>query len=359
MSNILKHADQIINERSEEKERQYGPFMECNQKAAEIASVITGKPLTALDVSWVQVAVKMARESNAHKEDNLLDMVATIGAINNELEDPKPLKAPGVVPTYFSTISEAVDFIRISPIEVHEIKHVLTEEGRRIAVYYSPKEDPGAIQSVLKEDPGAIQSVLKDQAMNTQDFKPFIKSWEEIYALQGELQLMYRPYLKERIANFDINTLEDQELFKKLCWQIVEELAEAKEAIDKEYDDEHFDEELTDAFNFMLELYQLYGMAPSFDWTLPDWAQVLEKGDYVGDMFALIGNIGMTANCLKNREWRQSQHLVDLVVFEDRLKWIWTSFVIMFEHLGLSEDRVKELWSLKYQVNLFRIKSKY
>lgn len=143
MSNILKHADQIINERSEEKERQYGPFMECNQKAAEIASIITGKPLTALDVSWVQVAVKMARESNAHKEDNLLDMVATIGAINNELEEPKPLKAQGVVPKYFSTISEAVDFIRISsPVEVHEVKHVLTEEGRRIAVYYSYKNDP-------------------------------------------------------------------------------------------------------------------------------------------------------------------------------------------------------------------------
>ena len=149
MSNILKHADQIINERAEEKERQYGPFRECNQKAAEIASIITGKPLTALDVSWVQVAVKMARESNAHKEDNLLDMVATIGAINNELEDPnneledlKPVKAPEVVPSYFSTISEAVDFIRISPIEVHEIEHILTEEGHRIAVYYSHKNDP-------------------------------------------------------------------------------------------------------------------------------------------------------------------------------------------------------------------------
>lgn len=193
--------------------------------------------------------------------------------------------------------------------------------------------------------------------MNTQDFKPFIKSWGEIYALQGELQLMYRPYFKERIANFDINTLEDQELFKKLCWQIVEELAEAKEAIEEELDGEHFDEELIDAFNFMLELYQLYGMAPSFDWTLPKGAQDLE--DFAGDMLTLIGNIGMTANCLKNREWRQSQYLVDLVVFEDRLKGIWTSFVIMFEHLGLSENRVKELWSLKYQVNLFRIKSKY
>lgn len=193
--------------------------------------------------------------------------------------------------------------------------------------------------------------------MNTQDFKPFIKSWEEIYSLQGELQLMYRPYFKERIANFDINTLEDQELFKKLCWQIVEELAEAKEAIEWELDGEHFDEELIDAFNFTLELYHLYGMAPSFDWTLPKGAQ--DSEDFAGDMLTLIGNIGMTANCLKNREWRQSQYLVDLVVFEDRLKEIWTSFVTMFEHLGLSENRVKELWSLKYQVNLFRIKSKY
>lgn len=193
--------------------------------------------------------------------------------------------------------------------------------------------------------------------MNTQDFKPFIKSWEEIYALQGELQLMYRPYFKERIANFDINTLEDQELFKKLCWQIVEELTEAMEAKNKNEKD-HVLEELIDAFNFMLELYQLYGMTPTFDWTLPKWAQVLEE-DFAGDLLTLIGNIGMTANCLKNREWRQSQYMVDLVVFEDRLKWIWTYFVIMFEHLGLSETQVKELWSLKYQVNLFRIKSKY
>lgn len=195
--------------------------------------------------------------------------------------------------------------------------------------------------------------------MNTQDFKPFIKSWEEIYALQGELQLMYRPYFKERIANFDINTLEDQELFKKLCWQIVEELAEAKEAIEEELDSEHFEEELIDAFNFMLELYQLYGMTPPLDWTLPKWAQVLEDEDFAGDLLTLIGNIGMTANCLKNREWRQSQYMVDLVVFENRLKSIWPAFIVVLYHAGLSETQVKELWSLKYQVNLFRIKSKY
>lgn len=194
--------------------------------------------------------------------------------------------------------------------------------------------------------------------MNTQDFKPFIKSWKEIYALQGELQLMYRPYFKERIANFDINTLEDQELFKKLCWQIVEELTEAMEAAEKP-DDEHLAEELIDAFNFMLELYQLYGMTPPLDWTLPKWAQIMKVEFWSADMLALIGTIGMTANCLKNREWRQSQYLVDLVVFENRLKSIWTAFIVVLYHAGLSETQVKELWSLKYQVNLFRIKSKY
>ena len=195
--------------------------------------------------------------------------------------------------------------------------------------------------------------------MNTQDFKPFIKSWEEIYALQGELQLMYRPCFKERIANFDINTLEDQELFKKLCWQIVEELTEAMEAKDKNEKD-HVLEELIDAFNFMLELYQLYGMAPDFAWGHTyGFRKDIADENFEENILELIKTIGLAANCLKNREWRQSQYMVDLVVFEERLWNIWAMFAMFFGSIGVTEDKVRELWSLKYQVNLFRIKSKY
>lgn len=195
--------------------------------------------------------------------------------------------------------------------------------------------------------------------MNTQDFKPFIKSWEEIYVLQGELQLMYRPYFKERIANFDINTLEDQELFKKLCWQIVEELTEAMEAKDKNEKD-HVLEELIDAFNFMLELYQLYGMAPDFAWGRTyGFRKDIADENFEENILELIKTIGLAANCLKNREWRQSQYMVDLVVFEERLWNIWAKFAMFFGSIGVTEDKVRELWSLKYQVNLFRIKSKY
>lgn len=102
MSNILKHADQIINERAEEKERQYGPFMECNQKAAEIASVITGKPLTALDVSSMEftpdnlaklpddgVFVFGSNTDGEHCGGAALVALKRFGAVNGQAEGPQ------------------------------------------------------------------------------------------------------------------------------------------------------------------------------------------------------------------------------------------------------------------------------
>tara|TARA_Y100000766_G_scaffold44216_1_gene34309 strand:- start:1571 stop:1840 length:270 start_codon:yes stop_codon:yes gene_type:complete len=83
MSNILKEADKIINERSEEKERNYGPFSEGMRRAALIASGATGKDITAEDMYMCMVALKLSRESYNHKKDNLLDAVAYLGALNN------------------------------------------------------------------------------------------------------------------------------------------------------------------------------------------------------------------------------------------------------------------------------------
>lgn len=88
--NILEKADQIINHRSEEKARQYGPFIECNAKAARIATELCGKEITTKDIYYFQIALKFARESFAHKEDNLLDAAAYIGALNNFHEGIEP-----------------------------------------------------------------------------------------------------------------------------------------------------------------------------------------------------------------------------------------------------------------------------
>lgn len=83
MANILKRANEIVNERSEEKEREYGPFSEGMDRAAKIFNGMTGGKFTAIDMYKAMIALKLSRESYAHKEDNLLDAAAYIGALNN------------------------------------------------------------------------------------------------------------------------------------------------------------------------------------------------------------------------------------------------------------------------------------
>jgi len=91
--NILDEANKIINERSEEKERQYGPFEEGMERAAMIASGATGKTLTGSDMYLCLVALKLSRQSYNHKEDNLLDAVAYLGGLNNYHEKYKKSKS--------------------------------------------------------------------------------------------------------------------------------------------------------------------------------------------------------------------------------------------------------------------------
>lgn len=97
MSNILEIANQIVNMRSEEKERMYGPFSEGMKKAADLFNIMSKESkIKPEDMYLALIALKLSRESYNHKEDNLLDAAAYIGALNNYyleegVEDPKPL----------------------------------------------------------------------------------------------------------------------------------------------------------------------------------------------------------------------------------------------------------------------------
>lgn len=87
--NILEKANQIVNERAEEKERQYGPFEDCMCRATAIYNLMApeGEKMSNEGMYRAMIAMKLAREAHAHKEDNLLDAAAYIGALNNYYED--------------------------------------------------------------------------------------------------------------------------------------------------------------------------------------------------------------------------------------------------------------------------------
>lgn len=87
--NILEKADQIVNHRSEEKERMYGPFSKSMARATLIynASSPEDEQISVEGMFRALIALKLSREAYSHREDNLLDAAAYIGAMNNYINE--------------------------------------------------------------------------------------------------------------------------------------------------------------------------------------------------------------------------------------------------------------------------------
>ena len=89
--NIIKKADDIVNNRSEEKERQYGPFVESMIRATTIYNSMSpdSEQISVEGMYRAMIALKFSREAYSHKEDNLLDAIAYIGSMNDYIQENK------------------------------------------------------------------------------------------------------------------------------------------------------------------------------------------------------------------------------------------------------------------------------
>ena len=87
--NILEIANGIINHRSIEKERCYGPIEESFKKIALMTSLMSNKQITPIDCYNVLISMKLIRQSYNNKDDNdnLLDCVAYMGSLCNFIQN--------------------------------------------------------------------------------------------------------------------------------------------------------------------------------------------------------------------------------------------------------------------------------
>jgi len=225
--------------------------------------------------------------------------------------------------------------------------------------------------------------------MNTNDFIPYKyfglkEAFEEIFEKQGKLFWKYiasetsYEINSPKDLDFDINIYQDQQLFKDMLQiRFTEELTEATEDL-KHYD--HFEEEIIDAFNFLVSTYILYGwgIKDLKKWNsnkkilytnlryISSYSEIKSKEFLIKlenelkiKMYEIIKAVGETCNLLKNRPWRGTQYLVDLYKFEPRFRKIWIEFNDLCNELLISPKRLFELWSLKFQCNLYRIDTNY
>lgn len=68
---ILEKAEEIV---SGDRAEDYGDMRTSFDNIAKMWSVIVGKEVTARQVGLMMIALKLCRENNKHKEDNLIDV---------------------------------------------------------------------------------------------------------------------------------------------------------------------------------------------------------------------------------------------------------------------------------------------
>jgi hypothetical protein len=203
--------------------------------------------------------------------------------------------------------------------------------------------------------------------MNTLEinYKGKIKSFSDLFKFAKKQFVEYEKLEGRdwKEYDFSIDCAEDQMLFKDMLQiRCIEELTEATEAIN---DKDHFMEEVTDAINFFLSSYCMLDV--NFD-EFMDLDELLKDNinpdfityeDCAYYFYLIIQDIGNLCNLLKNRPWAQSNYLVSMVDFNNRLHDLWDTFWKVIWWLGLSSKQVFELFERKYEVNKWRIKTGY
>lgn len=80
---ILQEADRIINS---ERRQDYGPIEESFSRIASVWSAILKRRVSPHEVALCMIGLKLCRESNSHKRDNLVD-IAGYTALASKVAD--------------------------------------------------------------------------------------------------------------------------------------------------------------------------------------------------------------------------------------------------------------------------------
>jgi hypothetical protein len=85
-SNVLSEAQSLV---FGDRHKEYGDFSENVRKACNILKTLTGVLLTAEQFTWAIIALKLARQSQKHKKDNLVDICGYLHLLSEVTSEDK------------------------------------------------------------------------------------------------------------------------------------------------------------------------------------------------------------------------------------------------------------------------------
>lgn len=175
---------------------------------------------------------------------------------------------------------------------------------------------------------------------------------------------------------FSIDDPKVQMRLKDMFWRATEELAEAFETRSitirelsgwkqSQPDDvRHTYEELIDAIHFLVEASIIAGVKHTEVTALyrkrrDGQRLITESTRHEVLAFRIIRELGLAANTLKNKPWKQSHMATDQPRFMSHLGLAWDAFFNLFEEAKLTEQDIYLLYFKKNAVNQFRQRSNY
>lgn len=217
--------------------------------------------------------------------------------------------------------------------------------------------------------------------MNVDDFKGKLAEGDKLHEIFVEQRKLMEKYeeieernglLQTKDIPVNLDDRKGQQRIKDFFWRVTEELAEAWQAFEEGVQN-HFYEEVADAFHFLVEVCILadYWAEPPIpdiaDDCLEGWFAVTLPADnrpvsqlLMGyKVFEIIQALGLAANCLKNKPWKQSHVLTDRDKFYYYLHSAFFNFISFCKSAGLTADSLYNMYFRKNQVNQFRQRSGY
>ncbi|MCU7521963.1 MAG: hypothetical protein HF312_17240 [Ignavibacteria bacterium] len=182
--------------------------------------------------------------------------------------------------------------------------------------------------------------------------------------------------LQTRDIPVNIHDKLGQARIKDEFWRVTEEVCEALEALDEE-DLPHFHEELADAMHFFVEacvlsnfmefgveihngnkdtLYNLFWESHEVQ---PQFEEQVNPFYIHRKAMCFIKELGLAANCLKNKPWKQSHVHTDEAKYRNIMSKAFRRFIDLCKASGFSWDGLYNMYMCKYEVNKFRQNSGY
>lgn len=181
-------ADAIVNHRSQEKDRQYGPFSEGMIKAALHASELRHKEITADDMFAAMIGLKVSRESYNHKYDNILDSIAYALAWDNYTREYSYMNTKYKLYHDLQT-KGAARFVRGENMK-ELLNYSFTLPAYDRFIYFSGR--PYTIKYLKKEMLWYLTGDKKNQSICVGN-----KKWQELVNEDGSINSNYGQYINE------------------------------------------------------------------------------------------------------------------------------------------------------------------